>query len=276
MPEPTGINGDAENPTPSSSPTGVSAGLRPLLPWVGIALVAGLAGGGLGISGAFGRPNDTVTVVGSTSILNHAVLASSCPGGPVVTSLPAGLRVLAVQRDDSTKTIGIRDPRNVASVLWLNPGDVIVDSDQSPASTLPVGQACPSVTVTVETPPPAPAPSPTPTSKAPTPLPSAPADTTAPTIGTPTASVNPVLDGTASVISVTATDDVGVSGVTITWAGGGYTGGTNMTLTGGIWTYSFTPTNTTDGNVTFTVQAADAAGNLSPKKTLTLHFYYLG
>lgn len=70
-------------------------------------------------------------------------------------------------------------------------------------------------------------------------------------------------------ISVVANDNVGVTGVLITWAG--VESGTSQMTSGSSWTFVFNPAEATPtGNVTFTMIASDAAGNTSATAKTTV------
>jgi hypothetical protein len=253
--------------TPAGGPTapGFGGGWFSWLPWVGVVLVTGLAGGAVGLTGVFGHPTDEIEVVGHTTVLNGGANLSSCPGGPVVGSIGSGTRVLVVERHDSG-SIGIRNPADFSSVVWLAPSDVTVDTDQPSLASLPFGASCP--VVTVATPTPTPTPTPPPVAK----------DVTAPVLGTPQATEAIIYNADETTISVTASDNVGVTGVKITWSGA-QSGSANMTRSGGVWkfTYSTNATGPHDyGFITFSLRATDAAGNHSQTKTVKIDHQYFG
>lgn len=223
------------------------------LPWLGLLVLAGVGGTALGASGLVGATVGEPER-GTTAIVQAAAPASSCPGGPIVDELHAGDRVLAVGRSEQLDYLGVRDPRDLDTVLWLPAEFVTIDPGQPEPSTLPVS-ACPTVVVTYPTPTPTPEP-----------------DTTRPTIGQASASPSTVFvaNGPNSVISATASDNERVTSVSISWTGT-TSGSGAMTFAGGTWSYSFTaPPGTPNGVVTFSMRARDAAGNVSGPATVNV------
>jgi hypothetical protein len=93
-------------------------------------------------------------------------------------------------------------------------------------------------------------------------------DTTAPTISSANSQhAQMACDGTiyptASVITISATDNVGVTAVTATWSGA-YEGQASASRSGGSWVFTFDATGPgTKGDVQFVITATDAAGNTS-------------
>jgi hypothetical protein len=155
------------------------------------------------------------------------------------------------------------------------------------AQVEPVETRAPSQVEPVETPSPTPTPTPTPTAtatEAPAPPPAPAADTTAPSLGA--ASASPAGDIYAadsdapycpisSVVSVSASDNVGVAGVRVTWSGA-ESGSADLSV-GSSWSFTFNPAQATpDGVVTFTLVARDAAGNTSAPATTTLNIVAAG
>jgi hypothetical protein len=183
-----------------------------------------------------------------------------------VTTLQAHDRVLAIARSDSSGYLGVRDPLDLARTVWVLTSQVSVDENQAAIATLPV-ESCPTVGILM--PPTSQAgnsdTAPT-TPTAPT-KPAAP-DTTAPTLGTPSAGIPIVCNKAGSppytdTISVTAADNVGVTSVAISWSGA-TSGSGAMTRSGATWTYVYSAADSTAaGTITFQIQARDAAGNLS-------------
>jgi hypothetical protein len=246
------------------------------LPWVAIILVAGVVGGTLGLTGVFGHPTSTRAVVTSDASVARSAVAYACPGGPAIDTLEAGDRVLAMQRSADSAFLGVRDPLNLGRLLWVRLADVSIDADQAGVATLPTG-TCPDVSVILMPPTsqggaagtapaqpsgPAPAEPPAP-------------DTTSPNLGAPTAGTpivcllgsNPPHSDT---ISVTASDNVDVSSVSISWTGKA-TGSAAMSRSGSTWSYTYTVLSSTAfGTVTFQLQARDAAGNLSSPANLSI------
>ena len=274
--------GDTGTPATGSSAPGFHGGWFSALPWVGVVVVAGVVGSSLGVGGMFGRTADDVAVVQYTSALKVQAPIASCPGGPQVGILDSNTRVLAMERSEDGQHVGVRNPADFSSVVWLNAAVVTVDSDQPAIGSLPVGDACPVVTVTVASPSPTPTPTtPTPPSTQPKPKPSPssppppPADTKRPTIGTPSASKNPITNIESTTISVTASDNKGVTGVRISWLGQ-YIGNANMTKSGSKWVYTFTPPSDAAGSILFRMVARDAAGNISSTAEITITHNYFG
>ena len=154
---------------------------------------------------------------------------------------------------------------------------------QSPTATAETAQPTQTPTPTVSATATA---QPTPTEEASAPpAPPAPvADTAGPTLGG--ASATPDDDVCAddsyaayyaitSTISVVANDNVGVTGVHISWAGAD-TGSGEMTA-GASWTFVYNPSqNAQTGTVSFTLVARDAAGNSSAPATTTVQVINAG
>lgn len=249
------------------------------LPWVGVVALAGLVGGALGAGGVFGRPADTVAVVEYTSALKIQAPTTSCPGGPQVGIMDSGTRVLVQQRSQDSQFLGVRNPADFSSIVWLDAAAIAIDRTQSASALLPVGDPCPVVTVSAAPPAQTPTPTPEPTQPAPvSPKPTLPAptpDTTRPTIGVPTASKNPITNLESTTISVTASDNKGVTGVLISWLGQ-YVGSSTMTKSGSNWIFTFTPPTDAAGNITFTMRSTDAAGNVSDPATIIINHQYFG
>jgi hypothetical protein len=238
------------------------------VPWVGAIVVVGALGGVLGVTGVLGHPIENRAVIDFS--VSRAATAYACPGGVAVAELHAGDRVLAVARSADESFLGVRNPSNLGSLIWLDSGDVTVDDGEADPSTLPLG-ACPTVAVELVVPqvtPVAPAP------VAPGPV-AAPPDQSAPSLsgasaGTPLVCTNGI-PPTTDTISVSAADNVGVAGVSISWSGT-ETGSASMNGSGGSWSYSYDPVSTTaQGAVNFSMQARDAAGNLSNVVTVTIN-----
>lgn len=221
--DPTGVvaaiqarvdSGDTGTPADSS---GFGGGLRPWLPWIGLAIVVAITGGAIGASGVLTPPTAAPT----------SVSAGPSPSG--------------------------------------SPSD-----DPSPSSS---PSATPSAT-------PTPDPTPTETVKPAPPKPAPPADTTAPTLANASASPSSGVcadDGYAayypitSTITVYAADALGVTGVHVSWPMATAPGQDEMAGGPANWTYSFNPAQSTpDGPVVITLQARDAAGNLSSPVTTTV------
>jgi hypothetical protein len=271
-------------------PSGGSGGggfARAWLPWAGLALVAGIAGGAAGLSGFFGAPD--APAQGVLGALGSSVEGLGCPAGSVVQVLQPGERVLAIERSDDGAWIAVRDPYALTQTLWLPAGVVVIDDGQPAVDTLAIG-GCPVVSaspsplpVVTEAPAPAPAPAPKPpkTSKPPAPAP-APApvpapDTTPPSISSGGWSPGTIVgtngphpglactpDDYAATVTVTASDGVGVTSISVAKSFGGATvtqtghSGSNYTFQI-VANYNNGANGQTSVSVTFT--AHDAAGN---------------
>lgn len=266
-------HGETGNPSASS---GFGSGVASWLPWIGLIVVAGLIGGAVGVLGFAGRPVEAHAAPESTGVLGAHSVGLGCIGGPAVASLPAGERVLAIARSDDSGWLGIRNPVTLTGTVWVPILDVTVDRGQPAIDTLPVGGGCPVVSVAtdhhpvvVKPHPPAP-----PVVHNPPPPPPPKPDTLAPTLGKPTSSVDPVcsLAGNGpytATISVSATDNVGVTKVTIGWAGV-TSGSATMSKHGSTWKYTYTASSASGGQLTFTVRASDAEGNHSATGSVTI------
>lgn len=242
---------------------------------------AGVVGTSLGLSGVLGGPATVVEPPASTVVVQAA--AYDCVDGVVVGSFAADTRVLAVARSEDGAWVGVRSTSELLRTVWVPVSAVVADAD---LGSLPVGGECPTFTamplapapVESETPveqpdpgaPPRPGPAPGP---APAPVP-APGDTSAPTLANASASPSPVYNADPLTISVSAADDVGVAGVTISLPGGG---SAQMSKSGSVWTYVWNGTSTTTlGSISFTMVARDAAGNTSAPATATATHYTFG
>jgi len=247
--------GDVGTPAPSGSAPGFGGSLG-WIPWVGAIVALGLVGGVLGVTGVAGHPIDSVTVSTSSIFMPPTVQGTSCPDGPVVASVERGSRVVALARSANGAQVQVRNPSDVSQLVWIPVGELVSDSGQNPVAGLPVGPSCPTVTV----------------AQAPvvvTPVvpvtpgkPGKPKDTTAPSEGKPTATFG----NCHTTIKVTASDNVGVASVSISWTGTN-TGSGSMSPVSGHWEY--VTNNFHDGNTTFAVTAHDAAGNASPSNSVT-------
>ena len=165
-----------------------------------------------------------------------------------------GEHVYAVLRTADSGYIGLRDPSNVSTTIWV-PSSALVQTD---FSSLPIG-GCGMASI-----------EPVPVVVAPpvvTPgkpsKPGAPKDTTKPTVGKPSVD-NAANNNCYARVIVTASDNVAVTSVSISWSGHN-TGSGQMTSTGGHWQYLYQGGmyTTNSGPTTFTVVAHDAAGNSS-------------
>jgi hypothetical protein len=228
---------------------------------VGGAVALVVVGGVLGVTGAFGHPVEQVTVPVDSILMPPTVQAESCPGGPVVASVERGSRVVAIARSADGAQVQVRNPGDVSQLVWVSTAQVDADSGQVGVSDLPIGPACPTLYVaqpTVVTPV-------TPVTPVKPVKPGAPKDTTKPSVGKPTFPLAP--ESCRVTIDTTASDNVGVTSVTISWSGP-HNHGSNkkMTATGGHWEYVLNGTTATmfSESDTFSVTAHDAAGNSSP------------
>jgi len=259
--------GDVGTPAPSGSAPGFGSGVAGWLPWVGAIVALGLVGGVLGVTGVFGHPT-TVVLQSALSAPASGVSAASCPGANGTVPLSGGEHVYAVLRTADSGYIGLRDPSNVSTTVWV-PSSALVQTD---FSSLPIGGCgTPSIVpVPVVVAPPVVAP--------PKPgKPGASKDTTAPTAGKPTVDNSANLNCHARV-TVTASDNVGVTSVSISWSGTNHGSG-NMSATGGHWEYVLQGdmSNTFSGATTFVVVAHDAAGNASaPSSSAPFYITCLG
>lgn len=255
----------------STAPGWGGGGVLGWLPWLAIVMLAGVGGSALGASGVMGVEQRQV-VAGYTAVLDDSAPAASCPGGPVIGSLSAGDRVLAVARSEDSGYLGVRDPNDFARTLWFDRAVVVVDAGQADVDSLPI-EACPVATVSVVEPTPVPSDDPVP---GPIPVPQpGPSDTTAPKINTATGTPNPLFNTNPLLLQVTAGDGVGVVGVDVSWSGE-FTGSASMSPVGSEWRYTFTPPNDNGGDIHFTFRARDAAGNLSAPVTITIDHQYFG
>ncbi len=263
----------------SSSAPGWGGGAGRWLGIGGAVVVAAVAGGTIGASGLLGAPVDEVVVVGHTTVLDAQAQALSCPGGPVVRNLGAGTRVLAMQRNEASDYLAVRDPNDFSRTIWLSVADVAVDAGQAGIDDLPVGENCPVASVVTLEPQNEPTQDPvaptTPTTPGGGQQPEQPGDVTPPQLGTPSAEPQTFYNDGTTTITVTATDDVGVAGVQLTWSGA-HSGSAAMTASGGGWRFVYDPPDDAFGQIEFTLVARDAAGNLSTIKSVTVDHQFFG
>ncbi len=271
--------GDAGTSVAGSTAPGWTGGgsAASILPWVGLIVVAGIVGGTVGATGVFGAPAGPPDgSVPAYVITPDTAPTYACPGGPQIGNVPANTRVLAVARDADGAFLGTRNPDDWSATIWFETGDVVTDDGVDVAS-LPI-EECPEVTVTEVTPTPTPEPTVEPEPDEPD-DPAPPADTTPPLATKMSANPQLVINGQASQISISATDNVGVTGVALSWTGpNGITGNAAMVLSGGTWRYDWSHQNMSNGfgNWTFTARASDAAGNQSAPAQVTVNRQYLG
>lgn len=267
--------GDIGTPSKGGEFSGGPGSGWPWLPWAGGALVVAIVGGLVGASGVFGSlaaadPASGGDFVAPSSLsVAHVVSGLDCPGGAPVVGFRPGDRVLAVARSDDSAYLAVRSPFDRADTVWLPVSAVEVDEGQSPVASLEV-DGCPDPVVTLLPPVVEPTEPPAPKPPAPKPQPPAPPapDTTPPTLGTPSGvqSIGCTLGygskPEATTISITASDNKAVAGVSISWSGA-HSGSGAMTKSGPNWVFSYNPPNHVLGNVEFWMVAYDAAGNQS-------------
>ncbi|MES2169988.1 MAG: hypothetical protein V4479_04610 [Actinomycetota bacterium] len=236
------------------------------LPWIGVVVVAALVGAAAGLTGLFGLASPAAASAPTLSI-DHSVSGLACPAGARLVALDPGQRVLALQRTKDSAWLAVRDPYDLTMTVWVPSASVRVDHAADTAG-LPIGGCpAPSVSVTPEptVDPVAPDAPSAPSKKPSVPGQPAPApDTTAPTVATPVVTVA----NCQTTITTTASDDVGVTSVTISWTDHN-TGSGSMTFSGGTWKLVLTnpAAGMHDGNTVFKVIAHDAAGNSSAPKS---------
>jgi hypothetical protein len=257
---------------------GGASGFLTIAAPIALIVVAGVVGGSLGASGVFGASGSASGgEVPSYVIAPDTAPIYSCPGGPQIGSIPANTRVLAVARDEDATFLGARNPDDLATTIWFTSGDLVLDEGGQDIDALPV-ESCPEVTVTEVTPTPTPEPTSEP-EETDEPEPPTPSDTTPPVVTKMSANPLMVVNGQSSTISVTASDDVGVTGVTLSWSGpNGLTGSAPMALSSGVWRYTRSHQSFSNGfgYWTFTARASDAAGNLSAPVQVMVDRQYFG
>ncbi len=254
---------------------GVAGGVAGWLPWLGLVVVAGAVGGSLGPLGLLGAQITEVTTA-STAIVQDGAIGYVCVGGAESVTLPAGQRVLAVARSEEPGWLGLRDPLNAVATIWVPAPAVVLDSGED-ATTLPTGGACPIVETTLARPAAPIAPPADPGSGSGSGPGAGPVDTTAPSISVGSFSPQPIWGieaapycATQSLVTVTATDDVGLASVT------GSSPGASVVLTGSsvssfTFAYSASYTSGSPKIVSVTFVATDTSGNSSSApRTLVL------
>lgn len=231
------------------------------LPWLGGIVVLGIVGAIVGVSGVVGHPTDSVTVSTTSILMPPTVQASSCPGGPVVASVERGSRVVALARSADGAQVQVRNPDDVAQLVWIPAGELVSDSGQSPVAGLPVGPSCPTVYVE-QTPVVAPVTPVTPPKKPG--KPGQPADTTPPVIGA--ISVDQT-DACKPIVTAQISDNVGVSSATLKGTSGApYNVNQTVAMShpgGATWKGTLTMPSNFSGIVNLVITAHDAAGNTS-------------
>ena len=243
--------GDPGTSVSSSTAPGWGGGVFSWLPWLALIVAGAIVGGAVGVSGLVGRP-EGATVVDVPAALAESAPAYACVDGERIGRLAAGTRVLATQRSDDSRWVGVRDPGSVGSTVWVGLGDVALDGGMSALDALPVGGACPVAVVSTPTPTPTPEP--------------IPVDSTDPAISQASASpaqLYMINNQRTSTISAVVTDAGGVASVTATWSGVA-SGSASMQRNGSQWSLAYTaPEGTATGTITFTIEARDRAGNRS-------------
>jgi hypothetical protein len=266
--------------TPSDGGSGFASGSGwTWLPWAGAGVVVAIAGAVVGASGVFGSLQLAEPASAPGLSVSRVTSGLDCPGGSAVVAFGPGDRVLAVARSDDSAYLAVRSPFDRADTVWLPVSAIDVDEGEPAISSLEVG-GCPEPVVTVAQPttppttPPVETARPKPPSNPNPPTPPA-TDTTKPVLGTPS--------GTQSIgctpgygskpdtttITIPATDNKAVTGVSISWTGQD-SGSGSMSKAGSNWTFTYNPPDATNGNVTFTMVAHDAAGNQSTLKSFVV------
>ena len=163
-------------------------------------------------------------------------------------------------RDEKGEYLGVRNPQDVSDVMFFPTDDLVLDAGGVDPASLPV-VACPVPTVTVITP-------------EPTAPPEEPKDSVAPVVGGPKVSTSYCL----AKVETTASDNVGVNSVGLSWTGQYTSGSAAMGLVGGVWTYEVHDDGSygLSGDITFTVTATDAAGNSSAPKAVVANVQCFG
>lgn len=264
--------GDIGTPAASS---GFGSGPGWVLPWLVGGLLLATAGFGIGLSGLLGAPFAPAETPAVS--LQHRASALDCPGGAPIVDLGAGSRVLAVARSEDGSYLGVRNPFDTGRTVWL-PISTVTPDDDGAVGSLPI-EDCPTVVSTIVAPTAEPAPDDQPSDPqqpAPAPGPKPVADSSAPTLGQAFAAPTVIYNGEATVVHLSATDNVGVTGVSVQLSGA-YSGTRSMTKVGSEWQLTFSiPENNYYGMITFTLRAMDAAGNQSAPLSLTVDHQYFG
>ena len=226
-------------------------------------MVGAVVGSVLGVTGVAGRPVLNQTSANTGILIGLNVAARSCPGGPVVAELSPGSRVVAIARSADGASVQVRNPIDTRSRAWVPAGELMSDRGEAAVASLPVGAACPTVTVPALTAAaPAVPPAPGKPSKPIQPPPAS--DTTKPTEGKPTA----LIENCRTTVTVSASDNVGVTSVSLSWSGTNTGFGSMSSIGGGQWQKVFL-TGMHDGSTTFAAVAHDAAGNASSANSVT-------
>lgn len=225
-----------------------------------LAVVAtGGIGAALGLSGLVAPPTIPAGVAPADL---SSVSAADCIDGAAAEELLAGQRVVAVARSEDGAWLGVRTP-TAPRVVWVPAGVVTIDEGEADADTLPVGGACPETVIVADAVDPEPVVDPTEEpAPGPGPDPGPAPDTTAPTLGQPSANPGSIDCNQTSTITVGASDDRGVARVEISWSGG-HTGSALMSQSGANWSFVYDPPGSLPESTTttFSLRAFDAAGN---------------
>ncbi len=248
-------------------------GVSRLVPVLGL---AGLAvGGTLGFTVL--QPDDEESGGVAVDVQQYSLY--DCPDGALVGSAYSGDRVFVTGRDEDGSWLEIRDPRNESVVRWV-PADAV---DPDAATDVPVHECeklVEAVVVDETTSTTAPVLETTTTTGQKTTPPTTPPTTLAPDTIAPVAillSSSPaeIYDSAAdsvncpetSTLTVTATDNVGVTQVTGTYSGLGGSPKAFSNGGGNTWTAAFGPFSGlpvgSQQNITIVFVARDAAGNTS-------------
>ncbi len=275
-------SGGAGNTTSGSNGLG-SAGSGFWGGWVPLGILIGLSiAGGAGLALATQQTADggAAPLPPLSLAASKGAPASACPGGPAVTTLDAGARLLALSQSEDGAYFAVRDPQALGTVVWVAASIAIVDPGQQPEA-LPLSgcyEASDVVPIVTEAPPePQPAPQPEP-GPAPNPKPGpkpggggstpppAPTDSQKPTIqvGSWSESYTCTVEvgyGPASAsISIVVGDNVGVTSVTASSP----TPGVSLTGpsgSGATRTFTVSRSGNTDATIQVTFTVKDAAGN---------------
>jgi len=231
-----------------------------------LAAVAVGSGAALAASGVF-----VAEPMPATIVFARTVDGLDCPGGVPVVAFGQDSRVLAIARSEDGAFLGVRNPLDLRTTVWIPAEAADADAGQPALDTLEVsGCDVPIVTATADAalPPPVEVPAPVPGQPAPpaAPTPPAPPANTPPSLGQVSAS-STQLGCTAgylgrtetTTISVQASDNAGVTGVTATLSGAD-TGSRPLTGSGNTWSLVYNPADFgINGNVTFTLVATDGS-----------------
>lgn len=283
-----------------------------------VALAAGTLAGATVLSPGADADDGTAASTGGVDAASEASTnpaapmvgaAFDCPGGAEVGRLRAGDRVYVVGRDESGAWAAIRDPRDIADVVWVERAALVPDADldvdvvecDEPTPLLPPAATETTTTTTVPGAPSTTVASPpkpgTPTTTAPGTQPGTGATVTTTTSAPTTTAAAPDTQAPTlqlsadhseifrddpycarqAVLTAIAADDVGVTAVTGTYSG---LPGSPLTFTrtggspaNGTWTATFGPfTSPTTQDVIITVTARDAAGN-SRNAVVTIKYW---